>query len=130
MRPTLGLAIAVLLGVLAGCSQSDREKERADAKALGKNVERALEPVPADARSAGNQAAVKLDRAAMIARVTAKLANDVGLGTVASVDVDASGHVVTLRGTVTGDAERQRAERAVSQIGGVSKVVDELKVQP
>jgi osmotically-inducible protein OsmY len=119
-----------------------------EAKDLGRNVDRALQPLPADTRragseaeaklkhggeqlrDAGNQGAVKLDHAAMLARVKAKLASDVGLATVTSVDVDSSGHVVTLRGTVTSDAQRQQAEQAVSQVSGVTKVVDELRVQP
>lgn len=166
MRPTLGLAVAVLLAFSTACSRNDREKTqqeagragaearklgneaKQEAKALGANVDRALQPLPADTRSArseaeaklrhggeklrdaGNQAGVKLDHAAMIAQVKAKLASDVGLATVASVDVDSSGHVVTLRGTVTSDAQRRQAEQAVSQVSGVTKVVNELRVQP
>lgn len=80
-------------------------------------------------RVAGDQAGVKLDHAATIARVKAKLASDVGLSTVTSVDVDASGQVVTLRGTVSSEDQKQRAEDAVKQLDGVTRVVNLLRVQ-
>jgi osmotically-inducible protein OsmY len=81
-------------------------------------------------RSAGKQAAVKLDRGAMIAKVKAKLATDVGLSAAASVDVDTNGHVVTLRGTVPAEEKKQEAERAAAEVNGVTKVVNLLEVKP
>jgi osmotically-inducible protein OsmY len=81
-------------------------------------------------RSAGRQAAVKLDRGAMIAKVKAKLATDVGLSAAASVDVDTNGRVVTLRGTVSSEEQRREAERAATQVNGVTKVINLLQVKP
>lgn len=81
-------------------------------------------------RSAGKEAAVKLDRGAMIAKVKAKLATDVGLSAAGSVDVDTNGQVVTLRGTVSSDEQKREAERAASQVSGVTKVVNLLQVKP
>ena len=83
-----------------------------------------------DLRSAGSDAEVKLSHAALIARVKAKLANEVGLSTVTSVDVDASGRVVTLRGTVSSPEQKQQAEDAVRQVNGVSRVINNLEVRP
>ena len=83
-----------------------------------------------DLRAAGNEAAVKLDRAAMIAKVKAKLAKEVGLSTVTGIDVDASGQVVTLRGGVTSEEQKQQAEQAVLKVDGVRRVVDQLVVKP
>lgn len=83
-----------------------------------------------DLRQAGKQAAVKLDRAAIIAGVKAKLAADVGLSTVTSVDVDTSGHVVTLRGTVSSEDQKREAEQAAMQVSGVSRVINDLRVAP
>ncbi len=83
-----------------------------------------------DLRVAGDQAAVKLDHAAMIAKVKAKLASDVGLSTVTGIDVDTSGQIVTLRGTVASDEQKQQAEEAVMQVSGVTRVVDRLTVKP
>jgi len=83
-----------------------------------------------DLRAAGSEATVKLDRAALIAKVKAKLASDVGLSTVTRVEVDNSGQVVTLRGTVDSPEQKAQAERAVRQVDGVTKVVNDLQVKP
>lgn len=83
-----------------------------------------------DLRAAGGQATVKLDRAAMIAKVKAKLASDVGLSTVTRIEVDDSGQVVTLRGTVDSPEQKIQAERAVRQMDGVTQVVNDLQVRP
>jgi osmotically-inducible protein OsmY len=83
-----------------------------------------------DLRAAGGEAEVKLNHAALIARVKAKLANDVGLSTVTSVDVDASGRVVTLRGTVSSPEQKEQAGNAVRQVSGVSRVINDLEVRP
>lgn len=83
-----------------------------------------------DLRVAGGQAAVKLDRAAVIAKVKAKLAAAVGLSTVTGIDVDAAGQIVTLRGTVSSPEQKQQAEQAALQVNGVTKVVNDLRVQP
>ena len=83
-----------------------------------------------DLRVAGGKAAVKLDRAAMIAKVKAKLATDVGLSTVTGIDVDSSGQIVTLRGTVASEDQKNQAEQAVRQVPGVTTVINELRVKP
>ncbi len=80
-------------------------------------------------REAGNRAGDKLDHAAMIAKVKAKLATDVGLSTVTGVDVDATGQVVTLRGTVSSEEQKQQAEQAVKQLSGVTTVINNLRVK-
>ena len=82
-----------------------------------------------DLRIEAGQAGVKLSRAAVIARVKTKLATDVGLSTVTSVDVDTSGQVVTLHGTVDYAAQKQLAEQAAMQVPGVTRVVDDLTVR-
>lgn len=82
-----------------------------------------------DLKTAGSEAEVKLERAALITKVKAKLVNDVGLSTVSGVDVDATGHVITLRGTVSTPEQKQQAEFAVRQVNGVSKVINDLQVQ-
>ena len=83
-----------------------------------------------DLRVEGGKAGVKLDHAALIAKVKAKLATDVGLSTVTGVDVDASGQVVTLRGTVKSEEQKQQAEQSVLAVSGVTRVVNRLTVQP
>jgi osmotically-inducible protein OsmY len=81
-------------------------------------------------RVSTGEAGAKIDQAALLAKVKAKLANDVGLSTVTGVDVDVNGDVVTLRGTVSSPEQKQLAERAAGQVTGVSRVVDNLQVQP
>lgn len=93
-------------------------------------AERKLDNAGQELRTAGEHAAVKLDRAAMIAKVKAKLATDVGLSAAAAVDVDSSGQVVTLRGTVSSEEQKQQAERAALQVNGVTKVVNLLQTNP
>ena len=83
-----------------------------------------------DLRVAGEQAGRKLDRAAIVAKVKAKLATDVGLSTVAGIDVDASGQVVTLRGSVASEDQKRQAEQAALQVTGVNRVVNEIQVKP
>ena len=77
-----------------------------------------------------DEAGAKLDQAALLTKVKAKLANDVGLSTVTGVDVDVNGDLVTLRGTVSSPEQKQLAERAVGQVAGVGRVVDDLQVKP
>jgi osmotically-inducible protein OsmY len=152
MRPIFGWAISSTLLVFSlACSQSDREKARERGAEARQETQQAAARASAAARKLGeeakreansqgkkidlalqpdDQAAAKLDHAAMLAKVKTKLASNVGLATLADVDVDSSGHVVTLRGTVASDAQRQEAGQAVAQIEGVTKVVNDLKVQP
>ncbi|MFL6350858.1 MAG: BON domain-containing protein [Bryobacteraceae bacterium] len=92
-------------------------------------AERKLNDAGQELRSAGEHAAVKLDRAAMIAKVKAKLATDVGLSAAARVDVYSTDQVVTLRGTVSSEEQKQQAERAVMEVNGVSKVINLLQVE-
>ena len=81
-----------------------------------------------DLKAASHEAGAKLGHAAMIARVKAKLANDVGLATVTSIDVDATGEVVTLRGTASSVQQKELAEKAALQVAGVRRVVNDLQV--
>lgn len=123
------------------------EEVRRDARALDQKLGQALNSKPVhsnstteareklrhggeELRAATGQAAVKLDRAAMIAKVKAKLATDVGFSTVTSVDVDTTGQVVTLHGTVSSPEQKHQAEQAVLQVNGVSRVINDLRVGP
>jgi hyperosmotically inducible periplasmic protein len=118
-----------------------------DARDLNQRIDKSLKDRPANvdqamsqagqkldtaahaARVEGEQAAGKLSRAALIAKVKTKLVNDVGLSTASSVDVDIHDDVVTLSGTVSSEDQKQQAERSASHVDGVSKVIDHLTVQ-
>jgi osmotically-inducible protein OsmY len=140
MHRALGvILLSCLFLVSTGCDRSTQEKARERqaeaeqkirrlaseakqrAKELDHNIKGAVQP---DSEHAGE----KLDNAALLAKVKAKLASDVGVATLNNVNVDISGSVVTLRGTVASDEERQAAQKAASQVSGVTSVVNELKV--
>ncbi|MBV9303983.1 MAG: BON domain-containing protein [Acidobacteriaceae bacterium] len=92
----------------------------------GQKIDNARQEV----RTAGRDAAAKLDRAGIIAKVKAALVADLGASTITNIDVDVTDHDVTLRGTVSSDDQKQRAEDAARQVNGVSKVTNLLQVQP
>ena len=134
---------AILLGwfllVSTGCDRSTQDKARQrqaeaeqkirklgseakqQAREMDRNIKDAVQP---DREHAGE----KLDNAALLAKVKAKLASDIGVATLTNVNVDTRGSVVTLRGTIASDTQRQEIQRTVSQVSGVTSVVNELKV--
>ena len=59
--------------------------------------------------------------------VTARLTADVRLRG-ANVEVSVSGSIVTLRGTAVSAAQRSAAARVAEATGGVSSVINQLKV--
>jgi len=136
---------AILLGwlllVSTGCDRSTQDKARerqaeaerklrklgSDAKQRAKELDHNIKDAVQPDRE---HAAEKLDNAALLAKVKARLASDIGVATLSNVNVDTSGSVVTLRGTVASDTERQAAQRAASQVSGVTSVVNDLKVVP
>jgi osmotically-inducible protein OsmY len=141
-RKELTILLFVALGIVwGGCDRSSREDARdreAEAqqkiKKMGRDAREKVRKLDRDIQATvqpeGNQGSAKLDDAALLAKVKARLASDTGLATLKNVDVDTRGSVVTLRGTVESDAQRQQAERAASQVNGVTRVVNELKVTP
>lgn len=142
MPKTLAILLSsALLLVLTACDRSTQDKARereaetrqkirklgSEARQRVKEVDRNIAQT---VQPEGDQAAAKLDGAALLAKVKAKLASDVGLATLNDVNIDTHGSVVTLRGTVASEAQRQEAQRAASQVSGVTNVVNELKVAP
>ena len=114
-----------------------------DASSLSRNLDRAmnrpgttaraeekLRKGAQDLRTAGEQARVKLDQAAIIAQVKSKLASDLGLSTMTDIDVYANDGVVTLKGSVTSPDLKDQAAEAARKIDGVSRVVNQLVVKP
>lgn len=81
-------------------------------------------------KDAASRAGVKLDHAAIVAKVRAKLASDAGLATLTKVDVAVNGSVVTLSGTVATEEQKKAAEVAASHVDGVTQVRNSLTVQP
>ncbi len=76
--------------------------------------------------------AERAQRAVSDGTLTAKIKSKMTLDDTieaAQIDVDTTGSVVTLRGTVDSQAERARAVQLARETDGVTSVVDELRVQ-
>jgi hyperosmotically inducible protein len=130
---------------IGACDRGDRQKAneeaeqaREKARELGKKAENEAKDVrrrvddsvaTATSSSAAQGAAQKLDNAALLAKIKAKLASEVGLNTVTGVEVDASSHVVTLSGNVSSTDQKHQAARVVAKIAGVTKVINNLEVR-
>ena len=67
--------------------------------------------------------------AALTTKVHTALANDVGLRTMYSINVDSDKGVVTLKGRVDSADTKRRAEEVAKRVGGVSAVKNELHVK-
>lgn len=58
------------------------------------------------------------------------LSTALGIAAVSKIEVNSNGNTVSLRGSVSNAEERTDAERVALSTSGVSKVVNELRVQP
>ena len=75
-----------------------------------------------------NEAGRLVNSAAVTSKIKAKMALDDSVKA-AAIDVDTSGTVVTLSGTVHSEAERARALQLARETDGVTSVVDHLQVR-
>jgi len=94
------------------------------------NSEKAREvgaTVGAKTAEVANRAGEALGEGALTAKIKSKMALD-DLVQARAIDVTTTNHVVTLRGTVGSEAERQRAVQLAKETAGVSSVVDKLAV--
>ena len=146
MRRLLPATLCTTLILLSSaCNRADQDKAKQEARDLERKVNQAVGPVNLrdtqgaaaklrqggeDLRRAGQKAGVKLDRAALIARVKPKLATDIGLAPATGIDVEAQGATITLKGSVSSEYQKQQAAQSVSQLDGVNKVVNDLAVKP
>jgi len=86
-----------------------------------------------DAAQKTGEAATRLEGAVNEGALTAKIKSKMVLDDqvkARTIVVDTSGSVVTLRGVVRSEAERQRAVRLARETDGVKTVVDKLEVKP
>ena len=79
-------------------------------------------------KDASSKAGVKLDQAALLAKVKTKLASDAGLATLTKVEVTTDGSVVMLSGEVSSAEQKKAVEKAAAQVDGVTKVVNNVVV--
>lgn len=95
----------------------------------GQNAKAKLKQGGRDLEAAGEEASRKLDKAALITKIKARLAADAGLTAAASVKVEVSGQVATLTGTVESEAQKSQAVAATAKVPGIIRVVDNLQVR-
>ncbi|RYD89916.1 MAG: BON domain-containing protein [Sphingobacteriales bacterium] len=70
-----------------------------------------------------------IDDTAITARVKTEIAKDVSVGQAAGINVDTYRGTVSLSGFVESQAQAQAATRAASQVPGVQKVDNNLKLK-
>lgn len=103
--------VAILL-LIAGCT--DRQRDQVDDKA----------------DKVAGSAERRMDNATTTAAVKSKLAADVRLSTLTSINVDSSGSSVTLSGSVPATEDKQRAEEVARSVNGVTVVINNLEIKP
>jgi hyperosmotically inducible periplasmic protein len=104
-------------------SSTEPQVEQAQEKS-GEFADRATDA----AKKAAGELRDAVDQGALTTKIKAKMALD---DTVKArdIDVDTAGTVVTLRGTVASNDERERAVRLAKETAGVTEVVDKLEVK-
>jgi osmotically-inducible protein OsmY len=132
-------------------AQADADKAKADAKRAGEEIKMqakdlshkvsaAVQPdsvsasekmnrAEADARTAADHAGIKLDHAALLAKVKTKLASNAGLSTLTNIDVSVDGSVAILSGSVDTEDQKKAAETAASEVNGITRVDNRLTVR-
>lgn len=75
-----------------------------------------------------NRAGQMAEDAALTAKIKSKMALDDNIDA-ADIDVDTASRIVTLRGTVDSEHERERAMRLSRETEGVTSVVDQLVIR-
>ncbi len=98
--------------ILSSCSERQQDKVATETKEAGRTVER------------------KMDNSATTASVKSKLAADVRLSTLTSINVDSNGNTVTLTGHVPTADDKRKAEEVARSVDGVTRVVSNLDVTP
>lgn len=115
MRKHKWVAASALFGtMLMGAACTERQRERAETKT----------------ETAADRAGEAMGDASITTAVKSKMAADVRMSTLTSVDVDTNGSVVTLTGHVPTDADRKQAETVAKTVDGVARVDNKLEVRP
>ena len=135
IRTILGLIVVAVIGVLAYNYWSGHGLTLRPSGAAGVDAGAAREQSKAildkTAATVGN-AAAKLEQAVDAGSVTAKIKSKMALDDLVkarTINVDTTGSVVTLTGTVASNQERERAVRLARETVGVTNVVDKLQVK-
>jgi osmotically-inducible protein OsmY len=129
----LVLVLIILVGVggfFLGWWGSNAQRDPAVGTSGSPGVERARDvgaQVGEGAARAANQAKDAVGEGTLTAKIKSKMALD-DIVKASAIDVDTRDGVVTLSGTVTSEAERQRAVQLARETEGVRSVEDRLKI--
>jgi osmotically-inducible protein OsmY len=105
------------------------EKTKEGAKTVGEKTKEGAKTVGEKTKEGAEKAGSEITDAYILTRVKGKfLGDDILKGSDINVDVDK--HVVTLRGTVPGEAARRHAIAQAKEVEGVTTVVDKLTIGP
>ena len=135
IRTLFMLVVVAVIGVLAYNYWSGHGLTLIPPDSTGINVEtaRAQGQAIADKTAAAvGSAATKVDQAVDAGSLTLKIKSKMALDDLVkarTINVDTTGSVVTLSGTVESSQERERAVRLARETAGVTNVVDKLQVK-
>ena len=136
IRTVFTLIVVAVIGVLAYNYWSGHGLTLFPSGSTGINVEAAREQgksiVDKTAETVGKAATTigqAVDAGTLTLKIKSKMALD-DLVKARTINVDTTGSVVTLTGTVESNQERERAMRLARETAGVTNVVDKLQVKP
>ena len=135
IRTLLALIIIAVIGVFAYNYWSGHGLTLHPAGATGIDAEAARDKAKALAEKTAatvDKAATKLEEAVDAGTLTLKIKSKMALDDLVkarTINVDTTGSVVTLTGTVESNQERERAVRLARETAGITNVVDKLQVK-
>lgn len=112
----------------AKANEKARELRATGGSSPGDSPADKLKRGAAELNREGKQAGAKLSQVGQSAKVKYNLSTALGIGAVSKIEVDSNGSTVTLRGSVPNADQRAEAERVALSTSGVTKVVNELRV--
>src|SRR5262245_34878046 len=129
--------LVVILGIVAAWYYGYRwggggSSGGADVEASGSSLETGARRAGAEIAGQVAKGADIAEKALQEARLTTKIKSKMALDDTLSgsqIDVDTSGTVVTLRGSVTSGVQRQRVLQLAGETVGVTKVVDKIEIK-
>jgi len=136
MKALIVVAAAALAFPVYAQQKSDTTLPNAQERAQNRDkvateADKAKEALPSAEERAKNRETVSSGAAgaALTTKVKTALANDAGLKTMTSIDVDSKDGVVTLKGKVDSADLKKKAGDVAKKVSGVKSVKNELKVE-
>jgi osmotically-inducible protein OsmY len=135
IRTLFTLVIVAVIGVLAynywsghGLTLRPSGANRVDAEAAGAQGKAIVDKTATTVGKAATKLEQTVDEGSLTLKIKSKMALD-DMVKARTINVDTTGSVVTLTGTVESSQERERAVRLARETVGVTNVVDKLQVK-